>query len=228
MSAPEQSSSNFVELVGAIPADAERIAPVDQTQQRGDRRLLLALLALVVLFDLLVYRGTGYTGVALAVLLAPFALLLGTRRPTWGVPSVIISALLSLTAAKLVWEGFELLCAIGLLLLVALAMSLRGAVPYVADLLGCLFQAPFAGVAALFAVRPGYGNSGRVDGLGVFFKVLLPLLLVILFGGIFIVANPDLLEAARARFDWFASEFFPRIGEYLPRRVRSSAGGWWL
>jgi len=63
----------------------------------------LAALALVVLADLTIYRGHGWTGYAWLFVAAPLLLCLGTARARFGRAFWIIAAMLVVLAAKMVW-----------------------------------------------------------------------------------------------------------------------------
>ena len=91
----------------------------------------IALLALVVLCDLIIYRGNGFAGYAVLFVGAPALLCLGSFHPRLGRDFWIVVAMLMFLAVKMVWCGSWLLVAVGFALLVALAMTMVGQHPYV-------------------------------------------------------------------------------------------------
>ena len=111
----------------------QRPLPVATTNELRPLRWreLLAILLLIVLCDITMYRGQGPAGYALLFLAAPVLLLLGSPRPHAGPRLWIVSAMLVAISAKTVWCGSGLQLAAGFALLVAFAMALAGLCPYV-------------------------------------------------------------------------------------------------
>lgn len=153
---------------------------------------IFALLALVVLCDITLYRGSGPAGHAVLVVLAPLLLLLGSPRPRFRTSSWAVSLMLAALAAKLLWCGYPLLLPVGLALLVAWAMCLSGQVPHVLETLVFSSQTVSAGYRGLidqgrFLIR-AVPRSTRTHWL----NVLLPLVTAVMFSLLFVLANPDL------------------------------------
>ena len=96
-------------------------------------REIVAVLALVVLCDITLYRSYGPAGHAALMVLAPFLFWLGSPRPRCRVSLWVISLMLAVLAARLLWCGYLLLLPVGVALLVAWALSLSGQVPHVLE-----------------------------------------------------------------------------------------------
>ena len=165
-------------------------------------RELAAVAAAVVLCDLTVYRGHGFAGYAALIAGLPLLLFLGAPRPTLGWRTWLLGGMLLLLAAKLVWCGSGLAVAIGLALLVTFAMALSGQMPHVLEAIA------FGGLAIVGGAQ-GMGHYGRSLTRESFLvrlpwiEVLLPALALVLFGGIFVLANPDLVTSVSQTADGF-------------------------
>lgn len=155
-------------------------------------RELLAVLLLVVLSDLTVYRGQGYAGCAALFLIAPGLLFLGSPFRRLGRGGWIVAGMTVLLAGRMLWLGSALEVAVGLVLLVASAMALAGRRLCVLDIAAYALQTVTAGGAGIVH----YAASGsqlspravRVPWL----SILLPLAALLLFSTLFVLANPDL------------------------------------
>ncbi len=176
-------------------------------------REIFSVLALVVLCDITLYRGYGSAGHAVLVAVAPFLFLLGSPRPRFRGSLWVISLMLAVLAAKLIWCGYPLLLPLGLALLVAWAMSLSGQVPHVLETVVFASQAVSAGFYGLidqgrFLVR-AVPRSTRTHWL----NVVLPLVTALVFSLLFVLANPDLLTAFSER----VAELFDAFRDWLIR-----------
>ncbi len=177
------------------------------------RREIAVVALLVVVCDLTIYRGAGYTGIAGFLALAPLLLTLGAPqvRGRWSI--AILGAMLMLLALRLAWCGSVLQVTLGLALLIAFAMSLAGLRPYVVETAVYGAQAIVAGFPALrryvqLATRRS-PPAGRVAWANLF----LPTIALAIFGTIFVLANPDLTT-------WFGKglqQFFTNIHDVLTR-----------
>ena len=164
-------------------------------------RELLAVILLVVLADVTVYRGQGYAGYAALFAGAPASCCWGCHRwrtlssgRRWG-SAGIVGIMLVILAARMLWCGWALHNVAGLVLLIAFALALSGLVPYVLEILVFPAHAVLGGLLGLAQYtrllrRPG-GRWNGVAGL----SVILPLVVFVAFSVLFILANPDLLTA---------------------------------
>jgi hypothetical protein len=179
------------------------------------RELLAAVLA-AVLCDLTLYRGEGFAGLALLFLLAPALLLLGCSAPRLNRGLGIVAGMILLLSVRLVWLGSVLGVVAGFFLIVASAMCLAGQRPYVLDMLAYALQTSFAGGRGLVCHARAMSQPGRRLPRLFWLNVGLPLAAVLVFGALFVLANPDLVTSFKAWWDrtWHAfSEF---LDDLLP------------
>ncbi len=165
----------------------------------------------LVATDWLIYRlGTfAAWAVFLGLSTAGLAILKHASAQLRG--SLLIGGLLTLLAIKLVWGGsfLAVVCASGLL--VCYGMALTGFSPYLPEAFGF---AGFMLVGLLARLRKyRFGSVSSETGafkplLGI--QVLLPVAVVSLFGGIFVLANPDLASLLSVRWQsaWRATQQF--------------------
>lgn len=156
---------------------------------------LIALLSIVILSDVSIYRTQGYAGPALLFAITPVLLCLGVARFKRDTSVWVLAPMLALVSLRLVWCGSWLAVASGFILLACVAMSLVGMPPYLLN--ACTYA------AQLF----GSGFRGFCRYLGVLkqfvplisrahlFAIFLPLLTLIVFASIFVMANPDLVSS---------------------------------
>ncbi len=167
-------------------------APTDEPLPQW-RELFVTILA-VILCDLTIYRGHGFAGYALLFLAAPLLLSLGSPRPHCGLSSWLLGAMLVLLAVKLVWYGSVLLVAAGFALVVAFAAALSGLSPYVVEVGVFASQTIVAGYEGLIHHWRALDKRGPAIQRVKWLSIALPLLALLAFSLLFILANPDLLK----------------------------------
>lgn len=177
-------------------------------------REIVAVLTLVVLCDITLYRSCGPAGHAALMLLAPLLFWLGSPRPRCRASLWVISLMLVVLAAKLLWCGYLLLLPVGVALLVAWTLSLSGQVPHVLETVVFGSQTVSAGCHGLieqgrFLIR-AVPRSTRTHWL----NVVLPLVTAVMFSLLFVLAKPDLL----ATFSTRIAELFDQLRDWLIRR----------
>lgn len=174
-------------------------------------RELLSVLLLVVLADITIYRGTGFAGAAVFLAIAPVLLLLGSPASALSLLLGGLAIMIGLTAARLVWQGSIATGLAGLMVLLAFAMTLARRTPFVLELLGFSLKAWFDSVEAIGAYdkwfRRHFGHFPRIFSL----QWILPLIAVVVFGVIFVAANPDHAKSVQ-RWIW---EFLTDFGRWL-------------
>jgi hypothetical protein len=217
MSEPDLSASaEFIEDLGpARPA----LAPAAVTAAAGDIasvRELGAIVLLVLLFNVVVFHGQGYAGYALGFVAAPLILWAGAPRRGLIGPGLVVGALMAILVVRMVWLGTVGQLLVGLCLIAAWAMILSGRMPYVLDTILCGWQLPFAG----FMRIPAYAGLARGTSwrfprdLGL--RVLMPVVAAVLFGTLFIRANPDLAAAVDRGIEAFARALEDCFGAIFP------------
>ncbi len=176
-------------------------------------REIVAVLALVVAADLTLYRGYGLAGAATFFLAAPLLLVFGSPRLRKPSSLGLVGAMILLLAARMAWCGFAYHVPIGLVLVVAFAMSLAGQRPYILDLVAFIVQTIPAGFKGWLhycrSAREIRSLSSVVGILG----VLLPLAALLVFGILFVEANPDLARSVGESL----RSLFENLGHWLGR-----------
>jgi len=196
------------------PALPRATASGDQAPVRW--REIMAILLLVVLADVTIYRGFGFAGYALFFVAAPLFLLFGAPRPRFGAGFWLLGLMLVLLAAKAAWCGSWLLVACGLALLVAFAMALAGLCPYVLEVGVFASQTILAGYEGLIHYRRSSDKVGSAIGRGIGLEVGLPVLAFLAFGLLFVVANPDLLASFGETVEWLLTSLREWILQVAP------------
>ncbi|MDA1050876.1 MAG: DUF4173 domain-containing protein [Planctomycetota bacterium] len=179
-------------------------------------RELAAVGSIVLLADVTLFHGHGYAGCALFFLLAPALLLAGMKSWCQSVSVWVSSAMLVVLAAKLFWCGSLLLVFFGFALTVAIAMSALGHPPFVLELIVYASQTIQAGYAGLVQYWRSASRLSPHVPRGSWLNIALPAVTVLVFGGIFILANPDLATAFGEGFDWFVNNLRDWLFDRLP------------
>ena len=167
---------------------------------------LLTVVASVVLCDLTIFRGNGFLGLAALFLGLPLLLLAGSPIRRCNLSLGVMVLLLAGVIARLAWCGSTWAVVMGFACLMGYAMSLAGLPPYITRVLGFASQLIAAGHRGLnlYASRFVVQNSW-IPGRGVFLSVAFPLVALVVFGTLFILANPDLVKSVGVQFEWLAS-----------------------
>ncbi len=165
-------------------------------------REIVALMLLVVLCDLTVYRGHGYAGLGALFVAAPLLLLLGMVRRKLDRSCGLLAPLLGLLAIRLFWCGSLLAVLIGLALLCGYAMALSGLRPYVLQAIVFAGHLVSAGHRGLHHYAQTLGRFSPAILRGNVFAIVLPALTLCAFGTIFVMANPDLVKSFNSGWAW--------------------------
>ena len=222
----ETSAAPLTEQTNGAGDAARRIAgtmwaprPVaDQPPVRW--REVAAVVVTVVLSDLTIYRGHGFAGYAVLFCLLPLLFAFGAFHPRMGAAAWIVGVMLALMAAKTIWCGSVLLVAAGFSLLASFVMALSGQTPFVAETAVFASQSIGSGYRRLIH----YGRSTttpswmRVPAL----NIGLPLLALVVFGTVFVLANPDLVSS----FSEALEQLSKRVREWLLRMSVGEISFW--
>ena len=197
----EPGSVQPVEPSGSA-ADGWRIPASRQTDVNGPmihgRFALLLVLIMVVLADLTVYQAHGFMGPAVFFVAASVLLFIGIPGRSVRFCSLLMFGLLVLLSVRLGWNGSYLQVVAGIWLLSAWAVALHGQTPFFLDIL----------MFATQSIPGGYDFYSRINNrvrervLGPvdqrssfrFLDVALPIISLLLFGGVFVMANPDVVN----------------------------------
>jgi hypothetical protein len=172
---------------------------------------LASLLLIILLCDVTIYRGSGFAGYAALVFGLPLLLLIGipTKTPlrsTW-----LYGLLVAAAAVRLLWCGSGLAVVSGVVALAGFAMSLVGRTPYLihaAVFATQTFAAGHNGLNHYWSSLARIKPSARVQNV---LTLILPIVALVVFGTVFIFANPDLVEAVGARL----TSFFNSLGQWI-------------
>lgn len=165
-------------------------------------RELFAVVACVVVCDLTSFRGQGFFGWAAVCLALPILLALGSPVHSWKSSLLVMIVLLMGVIGRLAWCGSAGTVGVGLACLVGYAMCLAGLPPYITRMLLFASQLIAAGHRGLNQyVAQFAGKSRWGPGRGRVLSIVFPLAAFVVFGGLFILANPDLAKAVGVRFE---------------------------
>ena len=184
---------------------------------RVGRRLILTIIAMVIVSDFTLYQARGFFGPAVFFPLAAILLMVGTHKAKLSFSSALTFALLMALSCQLAWSGGVLQVLIALWVLNAFSMAIHGVVPWLLESIVYLASTIPGGYECLSAVHIRWRRSllGQVDRkeAAPIMNVLLPLISVIMFGTIFVFANPDLI----ARFSTVVADILSRIQMWVSR-----------
>jgi len=158
-------------------------------------REILAVFGIVVVADITIYRGAGFAGIAALLCAVSLLLWFGKAARTarkWS--TLLIMAMLWLLAARIVWCGSILRTIVGAGVLLAFAVVLSGLHPYVAEVLGFPARMLLGGTRGIVDYRRGLARLHIAPTRSRWLSVTLPLVTVVLFSLLFVLANPDLLS----------------------------------
>jgi hypothetical protein len=201
-----------------IPAAAS----VDLETPPAQWREILGLLVLITLCDLTIYRGKGFAGYAALFGGASMLLALGTVRLRPIASVLILAPMLWLLAARMLWCGSPLALAVGFAVVVCFVMSLNGLRPHVLEAVVFASRTIHAGYRGLLVygrtltgVAPFIGripaNRARWLALG------LPVITLVAFSLIFLLANPDQLRSISERLSRLFEELRVWLVEFAPK-----------
>ncbi len=183
-------------------------------------REALALVAIIVCWDLAIYHGGGFTGWGLVLSATPLLLALGAVKRVKDQTFFVLLPLFVVLAVRMVWCGSVNAALVGSALVIAAAMALSGLRPYFENWAMFLLQIPGSTLGGL----GDYGRStATIKGAprSMWVTVGLPVLAVALFATIFLKANPN-------EWVWLGDRmtlFFEQWRQYLPSVLEV---GFWI
>lgn len=181
------------------------------TQPAVHWREILAIIAIVALADITIFRGTGFAGGAAFLVAMPVLLILGSPVPTLSAMGWCLGLMVWATAARLIWQGSVGTGVAGLLVLIAFAMTLTRRTPFILELLGFTLKSWIDGVDAFRAYDKWFRHHFRYMPPVFSMHWILPLIAVAVFGGIFVAANPDLAH----NFHDYLTQLANRVTRWL-------------
>ena len=159
-------------------------------------------------------------------LVAPILLFLGSPKRHFSGWLPVMGVMLALMAARLAWCGSGLEVTCGFFLLAAFSMALAGMRPHLLEVIVYGVQTIPAGYMGLVTYHRTGNRLSPVRGPSSWLNIGLPLAAFVVFGLIFIVANPDLVT-------WF-SNWLERLSTVLHEWLFRKAPDfqevvvWWL
>ncbi|TWT79884.1 hypothetical protein CA13_12910 [Planctomycetes bacterium CA13] len=189
----------------AFPADEAPTAKVSSAEDDSPitparaltpvrSRELFAVIAWTALADVLIFRSDGFTGPALFFALVPILFWIGCYKFLMPRHGLTISFLLLLVALRLLWMGSQLTLFAGVVLTIALSMVAAGAMPYVLEGIAFASRVLFEGAARIAQYRFRAATENQASRKRSTATWLLPVVSVMVFGTLFILANPDLVN----------------------------------
>jgi hypothetical protein len=201
---------------GLSPADKTIMPPIEW-------RELLAIALLVALGDVTIYRGHGFAGFAMLLVLAMPLLLLGTPRPMLGQTGWLIAGMTLVLAGRSLWMGSPLTVLVGVGLLVAWSLTLHGRRPYVFDVIGHGVQTIASGLLGICDYVANLMQSRFKGSWAPLLTFGLPAAALVLFSTLFILANPDVVKAVvDVLADWL------RVVESWLQQLNMGEGVFWV
>jgi hypothetical protein len=196
-----------------VESPAAVAVPVPPIQLREYFALLLA----VAMSDVTIFHGGGFAGYAVLFLSAPIILFVGApvRETRWHLN--VLSIFLLVLGFRLFYLGWWLGAVIGFFLVAAFALALAGYKPFIVETFLGAIESAIDGI-----VNVGrYGKRGR-DTCGKSHisvgALIAPVCAVLIFGIIFVMANPvlkEFFESSSGRFWKQFKLFVPSVKQVL-------------
>jgi hypothetical protein len=204
------------------PAIQPIVATAVREQPPVRWREIGVVLLLIVLCDLVIYRGHGFAGYALLFAAAPMLLALGSPLPRRGWSLWLVGAMMLALAFRMLWFGSTAMVVAGFALLLGFAAALAGLCPYIVETAAFSSQALLAGYEGVIHHARFVGKIGPPIGRARWLSIALPTVAFLAFGLLFVLANPDVLtflgqriaDFFRALADWLV-QFAPTLPEVL-------------
>ncbi|MDR0609926.1 MAG: DUF4173 domain-containing protein [Planctomycetaceae bacterium] len=192
-----------------LPEDSPKKQPSPPVTWRE----LVAVLAGIVLVDVTLYHGAGFTGIAAALFGGCMLFWFGFPKPSVSGKMLLLTVLLFVTAVKLVWCGFRNeTAAVGFVLLFFIGAIQTGRRLQFIEIPDYFLQTLFGGPPGFADYRKFCAKHSFRLAPGIYSSIGLPLLTVIIFGTIFILANPSLVFWVQQIFDKLLNFFFDISG----------------
>jgi len=179
----------------------------------------VAVLVAVFLADATLYHSYGYAGLALLVFALPILFFLGTKNPLLNLRTSLFAVLAFIVSLKLIWCGNPAAVLIGLVIVFLFAALQAGMPLRLGSLTAYSFNGVFASPYNLSdycrSLRRWQKNGGWTLQPAKQAAIFVPMALLLVFGIIFVLANPNLLEAVQ--FYWSKCvEWFGRFTDWIP------------
>lgn len=199
--APQQSvgpEKEFLEKHSPVRSDGEPACPVSVSE-------VVAVIAWTVLADLLIFRSLGFCGPAVFFASVPliFSILGPSRLRKHS--AVLIVGLLVIVVARLIWMGSSLAIVSAVALTVGLAMSAAGVAPLVLEGASMAARCAIDGASRLSQYRMPRRVHQSAQTHSNLLSLLIPAVALIVFGSIFVFANPNLFSWVSSELTWVSN-----------------------
>ncbi|MCC9640651.1 DUF4173 domain-containing protein [Rhodopirellula sp. JC740] len=195
MSTNIQSSTDSTPDRFGKPAEETQIIPV-----RLATREITAAIVWTFAADVLIFRIGTYLSLAMFLVIAPIIYRYAANSRPHRRSLLVCAGLSALVALRLVWQGSPLAIFSAVVLLIALSMAASGVVPFVLEGLLWFGKSFVTGANRLSRYRFTNTAIHSVRRHNQLAAILLPVGAVITFGGIFVMANPDLVSWVGTQF----------------------------
>jgi hypothetical protein len=190
------SRGEMVEKTAISKTDLESMFSREAATDRASIswREIVCVLLVVLVADILLYRRQGYLGIAAFLTITPFLLWFGspwrtTSRWVWGA-----AGLLLVLAARVAWNGSILAVTVGAFLVCSFALAVAGRWPHILETVAFACQTFGAGCLGWLMYFRGIAALSVSRRMPRWINYVLPLAATLVFGSIFILANPNLIQ----------------------------------
>ncbi len=177
----------------------------------------LILFAMVGLADMTLYRTSGFAGPALFFPAALTLLLIGRHRIAWNSTLATVGCLLVLLSISMIWAGGFMQIIAAIWLLIASNLAAQSVMPYMMETVLAIAATIPGGYEFLHGIQLNWRrivldpvDQGRPSNA---VNYLLPIVSVIVFGTVFVLANPDVIKGIST----FLSDIFTQIHLWVSR-----------
>ncbi len=205
------------------PVEPQPASPEKTISWREPCAVLLA----IFLVDATVYHGAGFAGIALLLFVLPLLFWAGITVPRTNRLILLFAAGAAAVAAKLLWCGNGWAAFLGFVVVFLFAAALNGVPFRYFNLIYYLLRLIASGA---YGFADYFRSSKRLRRISLRSPaaVLIPLLAVVVFAGIFVCANSDLQEILKNGWTAFV-DWLGQFSDWLPAGPQVAiwiAAGW--
>ncbi len=205
------------------PVETQPASPEKTISWREPCAVLLA----IFFVDTTVYHGAGFAGLALLLFVLPLLFWAGITVPRTNRVVLLFAVGAAAVAAKLLWCGNAWTAFLGFVIFFLFAAAQSGIPFRFFNLVYYLLRLIASGA---YGFADYFRSSKRLQRIRLRSPaaVLVPLLAVVVFAGIFVGANPDLQETLQKAWDSFV-DWLGRFSDWLPTGPQIAiwiAAGW--
>lgn len=225
---PDSTNETTLDFDSQTPPSATTDASREPTRWRS----VVAVGLTVVLGEICLYQAYGYTGPAVFFAAAIVVFASFVPRPKFTPGTGVLAGMLLVLSWRLYCSGYAVQVVVGFWLLSAFVMALRGLRPFV--LQSIVFTAECVPGGFDFFHNIHLSTQSRlVEPLDdrrnrPVLNLLLPLIAAIVFGGIFVMANPNLVAWFSVRISSFAESVREFLFRFSPQQVVFWGGLAWF